>query len=327
MIMRYFYLLIFVFATNSICFSQNLWFQEGATWVHTAAIPIIDNFGFYETKVQKDTIINGQACKKLVRYSELFDLNDDNFPLVSKQTHSPLFMYATADDNQVYIYQENEFRLLYDFNLQPGEILNTPIPEVALEEVKEECPNSSYLVDSIGTDIINGEALKWISVTPTEESNYLLVGKIYQKIGSTRFYFYPIIGELFCLSLPMDFNFYSDFRCFKDDNFAWQKDNFIVDELNGDCYFPRGRSISTSISNISQKLNDIEVSPSPFTNWIQLSSEKKIGEIIIYNSLGEIITRVNTLNKNIKINLSDQPAGIYYIHSLNNGISYKTIKI
>ena len=50
-------------------FYQILWFQEGTKWVHT--VNSGDDFGWAETTLVGDAVINGQACKQFSRRYKL----------------------------------------------------------------------------------------------------------------------------------------------------------------------------------------------------------------------------------------------------------------
>lgn len=80
-------------------------------------------------------------------------------------------------------------------------------------------------------------------------------------------------------------------------------------------------SICTGINTVFIE-NPIEVYPNPFTNELHLKSAT-VKSIFIYNMLGQLILRINSSEKNYKINTQDYPSGVYFIRSENSN----TIKL
>ena len=78
-------------------------------------------------------------------------------------------------------------------------------------------------------------------------------------------------------------------------------------------------TISYAISFVASSVNfnDItfEVYPNPTTNYINIEGATLISEIEVYNTIGDnIISILNNLSANrIKIDLSNQPKGIYFL--------------
>ena len=57
----------------------------------------------------------------------------------------------------------------------------------------------------------------------------------------------------------------------------------------------------------------LRISPNPFTNNLKVESDELIKELKIMNSLGMLVKRIETKNKEVTIDNSDLASGIYFI--------------
>ncbi len=56
------------------------------------------------------------------------------------------------------------------------------------------------------------------------------------------------------------------------------------------------------------------VYPNPFNDQLNISFESESSEVMVFNAIGEMVQRVNTIGKSkLELDLSDQPSGIYFI--------------
>jgi PKD repeat protein len=74
--------------------------------------------------------------------------------------------------------------------------------------------------------------------------------------------------------------------------------------------------------------NDLKIQPNPGLGVYSITSSKKVNSISVLNSLGQVIKTNYPLNKQIDLNITDEPNGIYYLKiNMETGIqNYKLIK-
>ncbi|GIV41367.1 MAG: hypothetical protein KatS3mg034_0677 [Vicingaceae bacterium] len=75
---------------------------------------------------------------------------------------------------------------------------------------------------------------------------------------------------------------------------------------------------------------DLSISPNPANDrFILFNAQAKNLEVLIYNTLGELIQAKTTISnaKNIQVNVNDLPDGIYFIKVNNQGKTLKTEKL
>jgi len=311
--------LVFLWITNT-SFGQSLWFQEGSTWVHR--VIQLDAGGYAETTIEKDTVINGISCKKLVSTYKVFDFNPP-FPLIaSGDADAPVYMYASADDNEVYFYEEGVFKKIYDFTAQVGDIIE--LPYNTTNGVSSLCPNNNFIIDSVGTDNIDGVDLKWMSVSPTEETQNFYDGKIYQKMGSTSWFFTTLVAPGICIGTIEDMNFIDEFRCFSDNNFEF-KHQGIIDFYGGNCYFPDTTTVG--ITEISDNAK-LKVFPNPVLDYLNLETEEaSISNVNIFNILGVEVLSTELSQGSKTVDCQRLKPGIYFLKADTHPRTVKFIKL
>lgn len=308
-------LLGLLFMSSNKTSAQSLWFEEGTTWVHLASTGF--GGGYYETKLQKDTIIGGIACKKFIRHSKIYDFG--TLELLATNQHDPIFMYASLDDNEVFYYEDGAFKKIYDFEAPVGSLLELPFNENIGSTM---CPNNNFMIDSKGTEIIDGENLKWIELVSTSDTQHGYGGRVYQKMGSTSWYFTTLADINGCVGVVEDFNYVTEFRCFRDDGFEY-KDPFIISDYNGNCYFPGNEPLSVVDFNEL----DIKMFPNPVQNVLTIENNKGLQDRIEIISLLGKVEKVFDLKFNThNIDLSSLSSGVYFLRFVEANHTMKIIK-
>ncbi|MFI5196395.1 MAG: T9SS type A sorting domain-containing protein [Chitinophagales bacterium] len=111
-------LFLWVFSTHALQ-AQTTFAPTGSEWYHTMT------YGVYHSYNAGDTVINGIACRKIVRNAETADpwysegLHVDN--------HTTLYVYSTTDTVFVYNTFFHRFTPLYVFNVNDGDTVRLPI--------------------------------------------------------------------------------------------------------------------------------------------------------------------------------------------------------
>ncbi len=284
--------------------AQSLWFQEGTTFYHD--VGQINAGGYLETKLEKDTVMAGVPCKKFSRHFKFFDYNQVGFPLSGEGDMDPIFMYASADDKEVYYYQYGEFFKMYDFNKEIGELWTLPFTT----NTSELCPNNDFMIIEKGSEVVDGVNLKWVDLSTTSESEYFYSGRVYQKIGSIYHYFPSIVNETLCFGLLDDMNFVRNFRCMSDDNFSYVSD-YVQQNYQGRCNFPEGEM---SVNDSKKPTEQITLYPNPAHNQLQVkTSNEKISGYQILDAIGQTVRSGKTTGSETIVTIQDLVPGVYFL--------------
>ena len=184
-----------------ILFGQIDWAPQGAKWYYTYNLwfPGFTN-QVIEVSVTGDTVIQGKNCSifektNLAMYPWNWECNNQDQDLE----------YMFEENGKVYFYDsfDGVFRLLYDFDAQPGESWKVPLCE-------EKFYNDSLeiYVDSISSEVLGGQLVKILHV---RDDFWNFPARIYEGIGYSRGMFYASqnvitvdagIGNLRCYDSP-----------------------------------------------------------------------------------------------------------------------------
>lgn len=284
-------LLIFLFVWAISGKSQG-WVTPGTFWTYS----YIPGFCFCDGYVNisylgEDTIIDNKQCQILNKSLSYYDSFDSASYLINDYGRE----YIYYENNIVYNYRYGQFFVLYNFNAVEGSSWT-----VAGYEDGQSCDSIAYylVVDSIGTDTLNGLELKWMDVSQFNYPNYLgwgFSGRIYEKIGCIGY----MLPEPFCIA---DGNYGGPLRCFSDS--SWSYETGIVSE----CTF-----INTGIPETEKP--KVKIFPNPASNQItieQLSVSGNQLSVEIYDALGRLVNLsvVEGQTSTIHLNLSK---GVYLL--------------
>ncbi|MBN1117367.1 MAG: T9SS type A sorting domain-containing protein [Bacteroidales bacterium] len=223
----------------------------GAKWYYS------HNYGMqpYLTYIESvgDTTINETECK-ILESNRIFENTNDGFVYFwDTVKFSRDFVYYRQDT--VFHFLNNEFYPLYVFNANKTD---TILVKVAGEctDYTYDCSKFEYVVDSISSVTIDGQELKLIYNSMTEDSDWAfnLSGNleekpIIEKIGSSKFFFglhknAVLEGDIACL------------RCYIDENISykadyWEKECDYLKPLNGQEFAPIGAKwyMNVSVNN------------------------------------------------------------------------------
>ncbi len=283
------------------------WAPIGATWTYLGPGFGNDRNPFTLTSL-KDTLIEGNMC----RY------------IATPRQSVEIILYEQNDT--VFTYRDNEFRILYDFTAQPGDT-------VAVYAPGEGCPEDTYLIriDSVGTVPWEGISLRvqWFSNVNRRDCN--------ASYGSSEIV--EIIGDLVYL-IPQSIIaspvtsagllLYSDSTCHQ----------IFLDSSRTEC-FPNGGFSVTACAyqatcdttiNVSTdgKIFDsqvIQVYPSPAQDHIILQSTSGqflFGKVAMYDLTGKIATCIkHDKARETIIDVSHLRNGIYYLQVEIDGKLYR----
>ena len=282
----------------------------GAIWHYSFSATFND--GVNRIFHDGDTLIQGVQAQKLqMRSSYTFWETGDTFIDVFAG-----YEYTYADQDHVYQLVGNEFKLLYDFTVQPNDTILIYNSE-NYDPSQHECDSvGRAIVTEIGTEIINGLELRWYIVETLEESTFILNGKIIERIGNTT-------GSLF--SLPSDCIYIQEWigqflRCYEDDDFPQYK------PYSGECDFVTG------IDEFTSEQNFFSFYPNPASGVVNVSvvESVKVIKVRVYEVSGKVLLDQSPLipllqGGTISFNVNNLNPGMYLLE-LETKDGYREVK-
>lgn len=251
---------------------------------------------FFTASVDNDTIIED-------RYTTVLSLYEDGMLIPQAD------IYINEQEDKVYFYEDDDFKLIFDFNLNVGDTLVFSIPknsyyyDITCGYVSMDSTNqiSRARIDSITTELIDNENLNVFHTSLIESSNNEFsnwhLNKIIERIGSLD----GIFGysSMQCLGGNP-----GHFRCYTDSLIEYQGSTEECD-------------YSTSISEVSLELNEIVLFPNPTTNTVSLKfQEVNKYELRIFNEIGQTVfykqvqTKADNETQSFELNLNN---GLYFV--------------
>jgi hypothetical protein len=283
--------------------AQN-WAPDGAEWHYDYGVFYIA--GYIKIISDGDTIINNQLCKKLRKTNYFKDLTTYQY-----DTLFIGFEYTWSDENAVYIFRNEQFFKLYDFNAQPGDWWTIP---ATIEGV---CDSTGRVqVDSISKIVINNDSLRVLYCSAYEDSHWTLGPTIIEKTGPVDSYMLPITTNYCGIA---DIYEGGNLRCYYDNDFGLY---------------------STGISPYCDYIVNVEknksvnlffnVIPNPADSYIFFISQSVIPDYIeIFDNYGKSMTKININEKCQIVDISGFEQGVYYIlidYNNKQNFSLKFIK-
>ncbi len=253
----------------------------GATFYYRQVnIPISPPSPLLEMQVIGDTIIDDKPCR-------IFGLFNDIGNCILKPEESDTF-FIHESDNQVYFYEQQQFRLLYDFNKGIGESYYMQIPYSSGVEP------DSILVEIIDVDEIEIDGNPYArQIVPDLISDF--VGKeIILGIGGSKF-FLPHIGVC---DPHVQY-----LICYETEDLQLSiHENETCDVIN---------PVSDVFSGIS-----IKSYPNPVDNAYHIESSVPLDNyhMQLISVTGEMIIKIQILHSSQVIRMDHLESGIYFIH-------------
>lgn len=306
-------LLISIFFTfpfiNVNC--QTKWSPLGAKWYYNYQELLTYNAHGYKLFVNiGDTIINNRFTE--IIQETFYRYDGEEFKRGNK--------YISFEDNMLYLYNGDEFELIFDFNLNKNDTLKIDM------EIQEICDSvSAIIIDSTSTLNYNGFELKSVhasyiqyynkdfSDTP-EKFHYTFT----ERIGSERSFMYMPKCQF------DDYFGNTDLRCYEDKEIGTVKGYYWN-------YFHEDEPCDTLINDSLTIFEDIFINngiliyPNPVTDKLNIiNNHNDINLIRLYNLQGKLLLELPILTT-LSINLNNYPSGLYIIKFI--GVQPFDIKI
>lgn len=275
----------------------------GAKWYYSAQAGGMapQNSEYYLYESQKDTIVDGQSCKKLtVTYYKY--LNGDTVYL------PPVFVYQSTDTVYYYNMNYSKYFPLYIFNVSQGDTLTFHSPNIPFN------PSDTIwnaVVDSVTSLIIGSGTLK--RVWTTTLGNYSFHGSYIEKLGCDFLMLHQASGLILEHDGPM--------RCYSDNSISYNFFTFSCDYR------------LTTGTNELENPYEVLVYPNPAQNSINFEANFETEDItnsflIITDVVGRQKGKYNipAQNSPLVVNTETYSNGIYFYSVYNNGVLKETEK-
>lgn len=270
------FLLCVLFSANA----QN-WFTNNPVWnndLYNSA-----GWGYSKYFIEKDTLVNGIPCKKIIQDAVMGSIWD-----TSQYSQSAWYMYE--ENSVVFLFQGpyvNTFDTLYNFGAAVGDRWDV-----------NACSNDSlpYIkVLDIGYSNINNANLKWLYVQYHNMAwgDDVSTDTIYDKMGS-------IYAGLLLQGLGCQFG-NTSFCSYKDDSIGL----YPINAQYCDTAF------ATGVNPLSSAI-EIKLFPNPVHDFLVISNVfNQKGKLEIIDALGRIVHTENSIPS--VINVSELEDGMYSI--------------
>lgn len=256
----------------------------GAKWYFEPYLSSPHLSDYFTVEVIGDTVINGKDARIIKKKS-------------SGEVKQNSTAYIRDTNRKVFVYEDGQFRLLYDFNLEAGDTLTHYAPTF-WDPFHLNCsflPDSqrifNSIVDSTDTLSIDGKQLKTLYM---QRSGWYFK-KIVERIGSYR----GIFGEPSPACLGGD---PGHFRCYQDSTINYK----AVDEA---C------DHRTLQSTPKRKIQDLSISPNPAESVISVHAPRTfITQYQLYTIQGKLLAEAEGLKTHRhNIDLSSFDQGVYLL--------------
>lgn len=299
----------------SICsYGQNTFAPAGAEWFHDMT------YGIFHSHAEKDTVINGQQCRKVTQRAGLTPFHVAVGPHVGDLPTT--YLYSSANEDTVFIYNsfKQGFTPLYVFNVSVGDTICLPLfpPQGgALQNITD----SSFclLVDSVKMVSYDTATLKTVYITSLDingKAEYSYGGQYAQHLGNINTGLLP--NCMNCV-FPLSDSYQSPtgLRCYNDSSLA-------VKLVNDTC----NRGIKASIGEMGQQ-NLLKLHPNPAKDRITLGglSSVHIRTLAVTDISGQVLIKMpldNLSGDSIPIDISSLAPGVYQLTATDKETIYKT---
>jgi hypothetical protein len=305
--------LLLVLGIISLGVQAQKWYPDNATWIfNKQELLSYQAHGYIEYEVVKDTIIESLEARLVL-------IDSKHYNGIETGTDS---IIVRESNSRIYYWDEDQFKLMYDFNLNKGDTLDV---EIAINNCDSVSP---IIIDSVFYKNISGHELKVqiISYTLFAENSLGITTEvteqIIENIGSERQFIYSpgcLIDEEFT---------YSGLRCYNDENIFYKNDWWSKHYPDIGC----DSLINDSTSNIQVYGKSlVQIYPNPSDNFVII--ENTFNNIIIKNSYAELYSSTGIkldripIGKATRVNLNQYQPGLLLIKIVQDNAVVEVFKI
>lgn len=294
--------LFFLLAVSSMAKSQEVAFAPiGAEWYYETQS--VFSKGYIKMMAEKDTIICGCGCIKLVREEYWHNLETGG---LYGGLRPAVFLSQVGDS--VMVYEYGTFHKLFDFGAEIGDTWS-------VDGAPEVCPENygTVLVVDKGIDTINGNPLRFVTIKDLPDSYWGFGNSMFGTLsGAVKIV--ERIGPIGSYMLPRQ-------RCEFDDDEGGCLRCYIDNEL-GELHFltlyPERACdyISETYQSVDETVSDhsLTVFPNPSMNKVYLRFDKTaIIEFKVFDQLGRMRLSRFVKGKELELDLSSLSSGLYFV--------------
>jgi hypothetical protein len=253
----------------------------GSEWYYRERFAFMGDIDYVKFYAQKDTIINNQSCRKVIKRHRIDCLERGYVEYFYTRNDSVFYFEKDIDD----------FQLLYDFSAEKGD-------SWTIKLVNRDTPVMFAIqVDSTSITTINNIDLKTLHVTYVDPDSTNYKSIIVDRIGDLDYMF----NWQHWFNQPCDANLSAGLSCYSDSIVGLYslRNSLQCDYIN-------------SLAPTETK-HSIYVYPNPTKNIIHIStSSPDTKEVDIFNLNGNLLCS-EIISSDYTINLENMPDGHYFI--------------
>lgn len=285
------FLAFFLFCSINLS-AQTEWAPIGAKWHYDFPYDYNNAETFLKIESIGDTVIDGITCKILEQES--------------LDTHLNRRYYTYKAEDKVWVYDGIDFRILYDFTVQPQSEWTAYGP--SLYQMCDTVTN--VLVESAGEEELNGISFKYMMVSLPESGWHFNLcnpdqTRISEKFGSYGFMF----PQQNC---AIDVPSACFLRCYEDSEFG-----FFSSGVADSCTYEYGVGLNEIIL-----AENVKVGPNPVSDILNIALKGNIrnSSFQIYSSTGKLIYNASVTDRSTMFNMSTYTQGIYILKVYHEGV-------
>ncbi|MCF6332824.1 MAG: T9SS type A sorting domain-containing protein [Draconibacterium sp.] len=281
--------------------SLSEWAPIGAKWYVSKVEGVMPpKAGYTLWEVMKDTTIQNKSVRKISK--TYYHANGKDTTCLKNE-------YTYEENGIVYIWEEDSFHFLYNFNAKAGDRW-TILGQDSICKNFNNSTTGTIIVDSVGTIVVNGVSLKAIYTSPDSVSEWYYNDVIIERIGCLD-HLFP--RAIYCAVDVIPEN--GSFGCYQDTTIGLYKS--WLQELKGyDC----DHLINYTSSIVIDDNNNTILFPNPASDYLNIKglfsfsqNDEMKCEIIDING-NTLIKEINTN----KIYIEDLDPGLYFLKLENN---------
>lgn len=296
-------LLFLLLAVAGLAKAQNNGFAPiGAKWYYETSG--VFSSGYIKMAAEKDTIIDGNVCIKLLREKQWYDSEFDEIHDIALP---PVFLSQIGDS--VMYYSNERFYKLFDFGANIGD-------SVLISGMLDFCASNVckvFIMDK-GTEIVKGVSLRYIDIKDAEDSTWgwsgTIVGsgqeipiiRVYERIGAIGSYFFP---EQRC---TFDYGEGGILRCYEDDEIGYLNYSYPLVDCD---YIEQNTALEEN-----KKIENVQVFPNPCHEAVYVNMGKNTEDkylVELYDVIGNLVYSDEGNYRPLKINVENYKNGLYIL--------------
>lgn len=274
-------LLTILLCVPLLVFGQS-WCPPGAHWSYS--LSTFGGGGFAHYMYEKDTVIDGTNCKKLLGYSE-----------IQSTVPGPPFAQFTYESNDtVFFFLDGIFKPVYYFNAALGDTIEVPL-------LNQPCGDMlKIVVDSVSTLQVQGHNLRYYRATYDDSTTSPTSIHVVERFGTIN---EGMIPKAFCEGFGS--TFMQTLGCYQDNTISEYQ---VTPGITCEYYFPTGIAENAALAA------SITLLPNPATASLSINTgNNSIKQYEVVNIEGRVLITGTLETRNILIDVSAFPTGIYLV--------------